>query len=111
MTESGSRPVTTCTPRATIAVASSAVVSSIESAEQMFAAHEHADLGAERMQYARELDRDIAAADDRDAARARAQRKEAIRIDAEIAARDRQAARPRSGRDDDVLGRELARSR
>src|SRR5690606_20594876 len=54
------------------------------------------------MQHAGEFDRDVAAADHGDPARAGIEREEAVRIDAEVAALELWSLRPRASRDHDM---------
>ena len=81
----------------------------VKDTEHLVVADRKVRLGAERVEDPRELHGDVAGADDERALRLLAQRKEAVRVDAEaragdlLVARDRRAA---AGGDDDVVGGE-----
>ena len=67
---------------------------------------QHRDLGAERREHRRELHPDHTAADDRKAGRNFFELEDAVGVDRELGAFQRDARDGRAGRDDDVFGRD-----
>ena len=76
----------------------------VEAVEQFLAADDLDDLGAETVEDAGELDRDIAAADDDDAARQGGQVERLVRRDHMLDAGDVRHRRVPAGGDQDLLG-------
>ncbi|ABA48398.1 hypothetical protein BURPS1710b_0499 [Burkholderia pseudomallei 1710b] len=76
----------------------------VEAAQDLLAAIEQVDIDAEPVEDARELDRDVAAADDRDPLRQLGQLERLARRDRVLDAGNRRQHRPRACRDGDVPG-------
>ena len=85
----------------------------VERAQDGLAADEHVHLAAERVEHARELDRDVARADDRDALRLLREVEEAVRVDTEARTGDlvlRRDRRSPARRDHNLVGVERVRA-
>ena len=91
-------------PRARISSAERDADVVVEAVEQLLAADQLDDLGAEPVEDAGELDRDVAAADDDDAPRQRRQIERLVRGDGVLDAGHVRHRRVAAGGDQDVLG-------
>ena len=76
----------------------------VEAAHHAFLAHQHLGLAAEAVEHARELDGDIAAADDQHTSRPLFELEKAIRGDAELGTGQIGHAGSAAGSNDDALG-------